>query len=350
MPLQELPPFNVDTLSARRRLIISVLVLLAVYWIGVAGYIIIEPKFNVLEAMYMVLITLSTVGYREIETLGAGGEIWTMIIIVFGIFAVVSAFGSLTAMVVEGEVGRLIGSRKLESRISKLDGHAIVCGFGRVGRQVVELLIERDVPIVVVEKELSQSREVEQIHQLYIVGDATEEHTLERAGIGQAKYLVAVLASDADNVFVTLSAREVRPDIYIVARAEQPASQVKLRRAGANRVILPQKIGAERIANLLTRPHLVDFVDVAAKGVELEMDEFLVTSNSPMAGKSLREVDIRRTANVMVIAIKSGDGSTRFNPAADEVLRPDDTLIMIGPAGAAARLAKMQRLEQAPEE
>ena len=336
--------------SSRRRLFICALVLFSVYWIGVAGYILIVPDVSLFDAMYMVLITVSMVGFNETIDLGTAGRAWTCLIILFGIAAVVTAFGSLTAMVVEGEVGRLIGSRKLESRISKLDGHAIVCGFGRRGRQVVELLIERKVPVVVMEKELSQSREVEQINQLYVVGDATEEHTLERAGIGRAKYLVAVLASDADNVFVTLSAREMRPDIYIVARAEQPASQVKLRRAGANRVILTQRIGAERIANLLTRPHLVDFVDVAAKGVELEMDEFLVTSNSPMAGKSLREVDIRRTANVMVIAIKSGDGATRFNPAADEVLLPNDTLIMIGQAGAAARLAKMQRLEQAPEE
>jgi voltage-gated potassium channel len=328
----------------------SALVLLAVYLVGVAGYVVIVPDVTLFESMYLVLITLSTVGFGETFELGTAGRLWTGVIIVFGIFAVVSAFGSLTAMVVEGEVGRLIGSRKLEARISKMDGHAIVCGFGRMGRQVVELLVERNVPVVVVERELSQSREVEQINQLYIVGDATEEHTLERAGIARAKYLVAVLASDADNVFVTLSARELRPDMYIVARAEHPASQVKLRRAGANRVILPQRIGAERIANLLTRPHLVDFVDVAAKGVELEMDEFLVTSNSPMAGKSLRETDLRQAANVMVIAIKSGEGDTRFNPGADEVLLPNDTLIMIGEAGAAARLAKMQRLEQAPEE
>jgi voltage-gated potassium channel len=329
---------------------ISVLVLLAVYCIGVTGYIVLEPGIPMLDAMYMVLITLSTVGFRETVPMDTAGEIWTMVIILFGIAAVAASFGSLTAMVVEGEVGRLIGSRKLESRISKLDGHAIVCGFGRMGRQVVELLVERKVPIVVVEKELTQSREIEQLNQLYVVGDATEEHILRRAGIARAKYLVAVLAGDADNVFVTLTGREMRPDLYIVARAEQPSSQPKLRRAGANRVISPQSIGAERIANLLTRPHLVDFVDVAAKGVELEMDEFLVSSSSPMAGRSLREIDIRRTANVMVIAIKSGSGETRFNPGADEVLHPDDTLIMIGQAGAAARLAEIQKLEQAPEE
>jgi voltage-gated potassium channel len=177
---------------------------------------------------------------------------------------------------------------------------------------------------------------------LYVRGDATEEAVLEQAGVERARNLVAALANDADNLFVTLTARQMRPELHIVARAENSATEPKLRRAGANRVISPQTIGAERIATILTRPHVVDFVDVADKGVELEMEEIEVRPDSIIAGKSLREADIRRVADVMVVAIRRADGSTRFSPGAEEVVRPGDTLITIGQAGAALRLARMQ--------
>jgi voltage-gated potassium channel len=252
------------------------------------------------------------------------------------------AFGSLTGMIVEGDVGRMIGSRKLETRIRRLSGHAIVCGFGRMGRRLVELLIERDVPMVIVEADQSAARHIEQLKQLYILGDATDEQILMQAGLERAKWLVAVLRNDADNVFVTLTARELRPDMVIVTRAEQLSSQAKLKRAGANRVISPQEIGAERIVDVMTQPHLVDFVDVAAKGVELEMDAFVVGEDSPFAGKTLKEADLRRIANVMVIAIKGADGTMRFNPQADEKICPSDTLIIIGETGSSKRLREMQ--------
>jgi voltage-gated potassium channel len=230
----------------------------------------------------------------------------------------------------------------VEARIKQLEAHVIVCGFGRMGRLLVQRLSEENLPMVIVEKDPEARSALEKLEQLYVIGDATEEDTLERAGISKAQSLVAVLASDADNVFVTLTARQMRKDLNIVARAEQFSSIPKLRHAGANRVMSPQAIGAERIANIITRPHIVDFVDVAAKGVDLEMDEFTVSQDSPLAGKSLREANIRQTAEVMVVAIMRSDGSTTFNPAAEEVVRPQDTLITIGPAGATQRLAKME--------
>jgi voltage-gated potassium channel len=238
----------------------------------------------------------------------------------------------------------------LESRIKHLNNHVIVCGFGRMGRLLVVSLMERKVPVVIIERDPQKTQRIEAIRQLYVVGDATEEETLERAGIDRAKHLVAVLTSDGDNVFVTLTARQMRPDLHIVARAEQLTSEPKIRRAGADAVISTQAIGAERIANILTRPRLVDFIEVAAKSVELEVDEFVVSAESPIAGRSLRESNIRQIADVMVVAIKRPDGRSAFNPGADEVVHANDTLVTIGPRGAVSRLEQQEIIRDTPVE
>jgi len=333
-------------MTSRRRLFISILVLLAVYWIGVAGYLAIGRDVSLLEAMYITANALSTVGARELAGQTSATTIWTIFIIIFGVIAVMVAVSLLIALIVEGEVGRLIGSRQLESRIKHMQNHIIICGLGRMGSMLVKQLQDRKVPVVVVEKDPEVCREAEKLKTLYILGDATDEASLEKAGIDRARSLVAVLKSDADNVFVTLTARQVQPNLMIVARAEQFSAEAKLRRAGANRVISPQAIGAERITNVLTRPHLMDFVEVAAKGIEFEMDAVVVSPDSPIAGKTLREADIRANANVMVVAIREPDGTTRFNPPANEVLHPKNTLITIGPQGAASRLADLHIIRE----
>ncbi len=336
-------------MNSRRKLLISIVALGAVYWVGVAGYVVIDPAHvKVTDAMYMVAITVSTVGFTEAIPLGPAGHVWTVIVILLGFTSVMCTLSLLTTMMVEGEIGRLFGSRKLESRIRTLNHHVIVCGFGRMGRMLVQHLVDRAVSVVVIENDPAHTRLAEEMKQLYVMADATEEESLRKAGIARARSLVAVLPCDADNVFVTLTAREMRSDLYIVARAEQHTATPKLRRAGANRVILPQAIGAERMANVLTRPHVVDLMEMASKGVVLEIDQFIVPADSPIAGKTLREANIRQTANVMVVVIKGADGKTRFNPGADEIIHPRDTLILIGQAGAASRLAEMRIVEQAP--
>ena len=333
-------------MTSRKRLAVSLVILSSVFWIGVIGYMVIGglagADASLLDAVYMVAITLSTVGLTEVFPRTPAVQVWTVVIVFFGVTSAAVAIGSLTGLIVEGEIGRLIGSRKLESRIKHLNNHVIICGFGRMGKLLVQRLIERGVPLVVVERDPQKCRRIEQLGQLYLVGDATEEDTLHRAGIGRAKHLVALLTSDGDNVFVTLTARQMRPELHIVARAEQLSSEAKILRAGADRVISTQAIGAERIANVLTRPQLVDLVDVASKSVELEVDEFVVSNDSPIAGKSLRESNIRQAADVMVVAIRGEDGSTRFNPGANEIVQPNDTLITIGPTGAVSCLEKMK--------
>ncbi|MBN1491562.1 MAG: potassium channel protein [Phycisphaerae bacterium] len=324
-------------MEPRVRVILASFVLLSVFFVGAAGYVVLEGQ-TFWDSAYMTAITLSTVGYREVFPLSRAGEAWTVLIIAFGIGAVFAAFGTVTAMIIGGEIGRMMGSRKLHAQINQLTGHIIVCGFGRMGSLLVKELQGRRVPVVVVENDPLRTREVEQVKGLYVLGDAAEEMTLKEAGIARAKGLVTVLPHDSDNVFVALTARGLRNDLIIVARAEQHASESKLRRAGANRVISTQVIGATRIANVLTRPHVVDFQDVTAKGVDLEMDEFVIPPTSSICGKTLREAQLRRHANVMVVAIRHVDGRTTFNPGADATLRAEDTIITIGPAGSSSKL------------
>lgn len=340
-------------MSSRRNLFIALGVLFAIYWIGAFGYMaigrLVGPEVRFFDALYMVAITIPTVGYREVVPETFWFELWTIVIVVFGVSAAAIAVSSFTGLIVSGEIGRMIGSRKLESRIKHLTNHVIVCGFGRMGRLVVQRLMERHVPLVVVEHDAQACRLIEELGQLYVIADASEESALEKAGIEHARALVTVLASDADNVFVALSARQLNPGIKIIARAEQMSSVSKLSRAGADRVISTQAIGAERIVNVLTRPHLVDFVDVAARGVELEMGEFVVSPSSPIAGKTLLESNIRQAADVMVVAIRREDGTTRFNPGASEIMEPKDTLITIGPLGAVSRLEALEISSEADE-
>lgn len=327
-------------MDPRTRLIVALLVLLTVFLMGTAGYVVLEgASFG--DAAYMTVLTLSTLG-GEVFRLHGAGRVWTALITVFGIGVVFAAFGMVTAMIVSGEIGRMLGSRKLHAQIDHLDLHVIVCGFGRMGSLVTEGLRERHVPVVVIDRDTERTREVEAIHALYVVGDAAEESTLIEAGILRARAMVCVLPHDSDNVFATLTARGLRKDLFIVSRAEQTGSEAKLLRAGASRVISTHAIGATRIANVLTRPHVVDFVDMAHRGVELEMDEFAITASSPMRGKTLRDAQIRQRANVMVVAIQHADGHTTFNPGPDAVLETGDTIITIGQAGSSSRLESLQ--------
>jgi voltage-gated potassium channel len=328
-------------MNARTRLITALLLVLAVFLVGTVGYVLFEGA-KLSDAIYMTAITLSTVGYGETVQLDGLGRMWTILVIVFGIGAVGVAFGMVTAMIVSGDIGRMMGSRKLQAQIDQLDQHVIVCGFGRMGSILADDLQHQSIPIVVIENDQVRTRVAEERKMLYVLGDASEEAALRDAGIARARALVTVLPHDSDNVFTTLTARALRSDLYIVARCEQPTSENKLLRAGANRVISPQTIGASRIAAVLTRPNVVDFVDMANRGVDLEMDEFSVVSTSPVAGKTLRQAELRQYAAIMVIAIKHHDGQTVFSPGPDEVLNAGDTLITIGPAGSSSKLKELR--------
>ncbi len=331
-------------MPARLRLILSILAVLAVLFVGAAGYMIVEmehhPSF--LDALYMMVITISTVGYGEVFPLSHGGQLWTIVVITIGIVTVSYAFTSLLTLVVGGELRFLRERKKMDKTIEHLSGHVILCGYGRMGALIIRELRERGVPVVVVEKERTLEPDLRDAQVPFVIGDATEEDTLLQAGLQRASALVVVLPSDADNVYITLTAHTLCPDLIIVPRAEQPTTEPKLTRAGATRVVCPQVIGATKVANILTRPTVVDFVEVANKGVDLELDEYEVSDQSPLVGRSLRDSHVGRKTGAIVVAIKRADGEALVNPDPDAHLEARDTLILVGPAGVSSRLDEIE--------
>ena len=331
-------------MSLRLRLILSIAAVLGVFVAGTIGYMIVDAQRcpSLADAAYMTVITLSSVGYGEVWGLSHAGRLWTVVVITFGIVTVSYAFTSLLSLVVSGELRSLRERRRMENSLSHLRDHVIVCGYGRMGALIVRELRRRGVPVVVVENERTLEPDLRYAEATYLIGDATEEETLLHAGLQRARALVIVLPSDADNVYTTLTAHTLCPNLTIVSRAEQLSTEVKLTRAGATRVICPQAIGATKIANILTRPTVVDFVEVADKGVDLEIDEYEIGDHSPLVGRSLRDSDIRRKTGAVVVAIKRADGPTMLGPDPDAQLQAKDTLILVGPAGVSSRLETIE--------
>lgn len=296
------------------------------------GYHLIEG-WPVLESLYMTIITLTTVGFGEVRDLSPLGRVFTMVIIVFGITFITIFLGTSAKFMVEGQIRKVMGRRKLDNEIKNLKKHYIICGYGRIGSVICKDLSEKPIPFVVVEKDPEKVRCLDEAGYLYVNGDSTEEDVLLQAGIEGAWGLAAALPSDADNVYITLTARGLRPDIYILARADEDGAEVKLRRAGADKVISPYHIGGKRMAQAILRPTVVDFLDVAMLGrgedAELQMEEFSVGPNSTLAAKTLKEAAIRQEFGVIVVAIKREGKDMIFNPLPDLQILSGDILIVI---------------------
>ena len=229
----------------------------------------------------------------------------------------------------------------MDGQFGDVSLEVVICGGGRMGALTAADLKRRGVRSVIVEQDPAINREFADRGDLYVEGDATAEETLLAAGLKRARALVAVLPRDSDNLYVSMTARGLCPDLMIVARAEHPSTEVKLKRVGADRVILPHVVGAARIANILTRPSVVDFFETATEGVELEMDQYVIGKHSSIKNKTLRESKLRQRADVIVVSIKKADGAMLFSPSPDEMIEPTDTLIMVGKAGASARLDRL---------
>jgi voltage-gated potassium channel len=309
-----------------------------VFLVGSTGYVMLEEGVTFFDAAYMTVITVSGVGYREAIQLDTAGRVWTIVVIVVGIGTAYLAFSSLLTLLVSKEIHALRGRRRMQARIDRMTNHVIICGYGRMGSLAANDLTQQSIPVVVVETDDRLVQALDDADIPYVRGNAIEDDTLLKAGLARARYLVSTLPTDADNVYVTLSARGLRPDLKIITRAEQPSAEVKLLRAGANSVVCSQVIGASRIANLVARPHVVEFVEVAAKGVDLEIAEYAVGPDSSVKDKSLRESDLRHRSGGIVVAIKRADGETVFSPEPDVVIRQNDTLIVIGGSGVCDRL------------
>jgi voltage-gated potassium channel len=322
------------------RFILSVLVLLAVFLVGTAGYVIIEEDKNItwFDAAFMTAITLSTVGYGETWEVSKAGHLWTILVIVFGIAAVSVSFTSLATVFISGELRSQREVKRMECAIEKMSGHVIVCGFGRIGGLVTKELMRRGLTVVVIESRPEAESALREMGIRFLTADATEEEVLLKAGLMKARALVVTVPHDADNVYITLTAHDLRPDIEIIARAEHTSTEPKLRRAGATRVVCPQVAGATMIANILTRPNVVDFVEIAGRGLKLEMDEYVIGPKSPLAGKTLCDSQVRERGGAIVVAIKRADGETIYSPPPEVGLTEGDTLILVGPAGISSEL------------
>jgi len=336
-------------LSPAQRLTFAVLAVLAVFLVGTAGYMLLEehPQPTFAEAAFMTVITVSTVGFEEVWPLTPVTRIWTIGVITVGIVTVSYAFTSLVALIVRGELHREREKRRRMKSIQQLDGHVILCGYGRAGTMVTSELKRQGLGLVVVDndRELESTLKDERIP--YVIGDATSEELLLQAGIVRASALVATLPSDADNVFITLTANALRPDIEIIARAERPATEGKLRRAGAKHVICPAIIGARKMAALILRPGVVDFAETVAGGVELETDEYAVPAGSALDGRTLRESNVRNISGANIVAIRRVDGQTVYNPAPDTVISHGDTLVLVGPWGISDKLQLLEETKPA---
>src|SRR5512135_2817951 len=317
--------------SSVRRLVIGFTTVHAVVVFGMLGYIMLG--WTPFDALFMVVITISGVGFGEVRPMGSTAErVHTMLIIGLGMLAVAYTIAGFVQFLTEGEIQRLLGHQRMRRQIEMLSGHTIVAGYGRVGGLVADELTAAEIPFVVIEESPERIADIEGHGYLYVIGDATDEKTLRDAGLERAKVLVTALQSDAETVFITLTARQMAPKVMIVARAEQPTTLKKLRQAGANHVVLPAAIGAHRIVSLLTNPTAVEFAELVTQrsSLAIEMDDIPIRQWSRLQGHTLRVADIGRGTGVIVIAVKRADGRVEFPPSGDEPFAHGDSIVVLG--------------------
>ena len=313
--------------------------------IAVVGYMI--AGWSVLDAIYMVIITVFGVGYGEAKPLSTPAlKVFTMGVIVAGCSSGIYTVGGFVQMLAEGEINRALGTRRMSKGIENLAGHALICGFGRVGQMLARDLVAAKLTFVVIDNSESRVREAQALGYLTVTGSASEESTLQVAGIARARVLATVLPDDSANVFITLTARELNPTIEIIARAEAPSTEKKLRRSGANRVVLPALIGATKIAHLIIHPRAEDLLLEATgrmslgdelRQIGLELSEIAIEPGSPLAGRAVGAIDIGG-GSFVVVAIKTPDNALVLHPGPDVLLAAGDVFVLLGHHAATPRL------------
>jgi len=314
-----------------RRFLLIVVIPILVISLGTLGYRLIEG-WSLFDSLYMTITTLATVGFQEVHPLSTAGRSFTMVLILGGVFTMFYAAAEIIRSVVSGEVRDILGRRQMERSLAELDDHLIVCGFGRMGRLVCQEFSKQQIPFVVVEKQQRLLEGFALTNGIPLHGDATLDEILKRAGIDRARALVTVAASDADNLYITMSARLLSDKLFIVARAEESSSEQKLLRAGANRVVSPYQIGGTRVAQAVLRPTVVDFIELATKTehVDLQIEETRIEPTSTLVGVTVKESHVRQDLSVIIVAIKKGSGHMVFNPSPDATLEANDIMIAIG--------------------
>ncbi len=311
----------------------AVALLVSVLVGGTIGYVVIE-RWNVWDAFYMTVITVTTVGFKEVHDLSFAGQVFTVVLLFGGVGAALYTFTLLATVVVEGGLPKRLQRRKHARMLEAVKDHFIICGYGRIGSIVATQLQRQGVPFVIVERDPERLQEAIETGALAVEADASREDVLKRVGIERARGLIAAVGTDAENVYTVLSARVLRPDLYIVGRAETEDATQKLKRAGADRVVSPYQIGAVQIAQTALRPAVVDFVALAtsSENIELAMEEIPVAAGSRLENASILAANLRQRYGVIVVGIQRQDGTMEFNPEPDTSIRAGDKLVVLGRA------------------
>jgi voltage-gated potassium channel len=299
---------------------------------GTVGYMTVE-RWSAFDSLYMTVITLTSVGYLEVHPLSPQGRIFTMGLLLSGVFSLFFVATSALRSIVDGELTGQFARNRMEKKLHSLKDHIIICGYGRMGRLVAQEFAQQATPFVVIERAGHLLADFKAEHGVALTGDATHDETLRRAGIDRARTLVTLAASDADNLFITMSARLMSDRVFIVARAEDEGAEKKLMKAGASRVISPYVIGGQRVAQAVLRPSVVDFIELATRSdyMALQIDETEVGRASVLCGQPLRDTGLRQDLGLIVVAIKRPDGRMLFNPAPEAEIVAGDILITLGP-------------------
>lgn len=314
----------------QRRLRRGLVILASIVAAGTVGYTLIEG-WSLTDAIYMTMITISTVGYGEVHPLSTIGRIFSIFLIVGGVSGALFVLSALVEYAMEGRFGITRRRRQMKAKIAKLKDHFILCGYGRVGEDIARTFSEEGVPFVVIDSRPDNIALAEEESYLYLPGDATSDKVLLEAGIERARGLIAAVGSDVDNTYITLSARELHPDLLIVARASSKETETKLKRAGADRVVSPSSIGARRMANIALRPAVVDFIDTVAykrRAEKLQMENIEADATSPLVGQTLEAA--RQHSKAIILAIARQNGKILVTPANNEVIEAGDRLIILG--------------------
>jgi voltage-gated potassium channel len=319
------------TLVPEKKLKNAFLGLFIIFIIGTLGYHLIEG-WSFSESLYVTVITLSTVGYGDFYPLTELGRMFTIILIIFGVGTMLYTVVLFSETMVETRFKMLMGRGKLEKMIKKLNDHYIICGCGRIGYLICKELTEEKIPFVVIDNDPEVIQKIADDGFIYYKGDATQDKILIATGIKRAKGIVCVLPSDAENLYVILTAKELNPDIYILSRSEEEESEHRLLRAGADRVMSPYTLGGMRMAMAILRPAMLDFIEITTRrqSLELKMEEISVCDGSPVIGKSLEEAEIRHRYGLIIVAVKKDSGKMIFNPLATYVIENGDKLIAMG--------------------
>ena len=334
-------------MSPRKKIYYSLIALALIVVTGTLGYHAIEG-WSLFDGLYMTVITLATIGYSEVHPLSQAGRYFTLGLIVLGVTAVAFLLSNITQTLIETEITSVLGRRKLYRDISELKGHYILCGAGRVGSRIVDELRKKGVDFIVIESDEHVADRMLARGDLVLVGDATDEAVLLGANAKTARSLIAATSTDADNVYITLTARGLNPDLYIVARAIDQTAERQLKRAGANKVVSPTLIGSHRMAQAALTPAVADFIELTTmtESLDLNFEQIRITDGSPLDGCQIKDSGIRSEHNAMIVAITDRDGKMHFNPSGERTLQAGDLLITIGTQAGLAKLAEIAQYKR----